>query len=106
MRCSGFTNPDENIQKSKQMNNETLQRAKQLEKDIEELKKHYAFVKTDMENPYNDPTSVMYLAPNNSGNQRKLKHDFLPIAMPEFAEMYLAKVEKQIKKLEKEFEKL
>lgn len=106
MKCSGFMNHEENIQKSKEMNNETLQRAKQLEQEIEELKKHYAFVKTDMENPYTEPASAMYLMPGNSGNQRKLRHIFLPIAMPEFAEMYLTKVEKHIKKLEKEFEKL
>jgi ribosome recycling factor len=88
------------------MTDETLQRAKQLEKEIEELKKHCEYIRTEKENPYEGSKAEIYIETINEDRHRRLEKDFLPIALPEFVEMYLAKVEKHIKKLEKELEKL
>lgn len=106
MKCSGCTNQNENIQKSNAMTEEKLEQSQELNKQIIELKKHYDYVKTDKEAPYEGQFARIYIEPATSESQRQLRKDLLPISLPEFVEMYLAKVEKQIKKLEKEFEKL
>jgi hypothetical protein len=87
------------------MNNETLQRAKDLEIQIADLRKHSEYVKTNSENPYEGDSEIA-IQTCNSDTRRRLIKGFLPITLPEFVEMYLTKVGKEIKRLEKEFEKL
>ena len=88
------------------MTEEKLSQAKGLEKEISKLKEHYSYVKTTNVNIYEGIEATIFVSPTNASNKRDLINAFLPISVPEFVEMYLNKVEKQIKKLEKEFEKL
>ena len=109
MRCSGFTNHEENIQKSNAMTEEKLAQAKRLEEEISKLRQHHDFIKTSRDNAYeSSPGSrpSIKVESNFESREKSLMLDFLPIDLLEFMEMYLAKVETHIKKLEKEFEKL
>lgn len=106
MKCSGFMNQDENIQKSKTMTEEKLVQANELEKEITDLKNHRDYVKTERDDAYEGPRCKMVIESNFEAPQKVIQPEFMPVALPEFVEMYLTKVEKQIKKLEEEFEKL
>lgn len=89
------------------MTDEKLKEAQGLAKKIEDLKSHVKFVKADYENPYEDTGADIYVEPNNSRyDKRRLLKEFLPFTIPEFVDMYIHRAEKEIKKLEKEFEKL
>ncbi len=119
MRSFDYMNLKENILKSKQskiMNSATLLKANELEKQINELKQHYSHIKAerseeeaepeDFSSPYEGPKAVLSVETNTSATPKSLKLHFLPISIPELVEMYLARVEKEIKRLEKEFAKL
>lgn len=109
MKCSGYTNQDANTQKSKEMTEEKLAQAKKLEEEISRLRQHYRSIKTSRDNAYeSSPGSrpAIKVEPNFESREKSLMLDLLPIDLSEFMELYLTKVEKQIKKLEKEFEKL
>ncbi|OFY43974.1 MAG: hypothetical protein A2X18_07545 [Bacteroidetes bacterium GWF2_40_14] len=87
------------------MKTETLQQAKELEKQIKELKEHYEYIKMDKPDPY-DGLSRIYVESRYSSANKGLKKEYLPISIAEYVELYLARVDKEIKRLEKELEKL
>lgn len=88
------------------MTKELLQQSIDLEKKIHDLKVHYEQVKTEKELPYETDKARIHVEPNFENTQRRLLEQFLPVSLAEFMEMYLSKVEKEIKKIEKQFEKL
>ncbi len=96
------------------MTSEVLKQANELERKIEDLKNHcrqITAVRKDEEDdddstPYGDDRAKLHVEPTTSNSTRALRYDLLPISLPEFMAMYLAKAEKEIKRLEKELAKL
>jgi chaperonin cofactor prefoldin len=88
------------------MKTELLNQAISLRDKIQDIKRHLEKIKTDRESPYDNEGSFLHAEPDFEENMKKLRNEFLPISISEFMEMYIARIEKEIKKLEKEFEKL
>lgn len=90
---------------------EQLEKATKLKEEINELKRHKkVMITTDggsEETPFNQENFRLKLDPNQkSADLRHLRPLYLPISAHDFIDMYIRNVEKQIKKLEAEFEKI
>ena len=88
------------------MTNEKLTQANDLLKEMKELRDHYKDIKTEKEAPYEGDSARILIENNSDSHEKRLIFEFLPIELPQFVELYLSKIDKKIKKLEKEFEKL
>lgn len=90
------------------MTTDTLQKANSLQKEIDDLKKHYEQIlcSEDGKNPYDGEKSKIYVETNVSTNSKTLKSAFLPLTITQIVTLYLKNVEAEIARLEIEFSKL
>lgn len=97
------------------MNQETLQKGNDLQKEIRALKDHLisVFKETNKYNEYKgNPVSRdgknanFKLAPWFSDDSRTLDNKFVPFPIDKFMKIYKANVEEEITRLEKEFQNL
>lgn len=85
------------------MKAETLERANELQKQIERYKAHITDIKfIDSKVGYQSMT----LEPADRFRYRELLPEFLPISLDDFKILYISKAEAKIKQLEAEFENL
>lgn len=93
------------------MKQETLEKAKQLEKEITRLETHYetfisATIKADTDKPYLSLTYEIY-RPDGYHTARSIMHkEFFPVEEESFLRLYLMKVQNKIAELKKELENL
>lgn len=92
------------------MTKENLEKANELLETIKKFKSHRNRVKTDKENPYISQDSRMkseiYVENIYNEVEISLWEDFLPISIQDYVNLYLGKLDKEIERLEKEFENL
>jgi hypothetical protein len=88
------------------MTNEKLDQGNVLILKIKDLKNHLEVLKTKNEDAYEGEKARINVESNFETTSRTLIQEFIPISISKFMTMYFTKLEKEIKNLEKEFEKL
>lgn len=92
------------------MKKETLEKAKKIQAEIAELRKHFDEIFTNTSGHESirglNPYGFEYSKDGNHGNTNPLRNEFIPFPVDNFMKIYKANVEEKIALLEKEFETL
>lgn len=103
MRCSGFMNHEENIQKSKTMKIEKLKIANEIQAKIKDLKEH----KDKCADTIIEAKGVdLRLIGDNQYSVTRLRPEVSPVSFNQFIESYTASIDAEIKTLEVKLEML
>lgn len=96
MRCSGYMNHEENIQKSKQMKIEKLKIANEIQAKIKDLKDH----KDKIADIIIEANGVdLKLIGDSQYNVARLRPEVSPVPFNQFIEAYTASIDVEIKAL-------